>query len=288
MVFYIWEALLLGSLDTIDFQGYGLTETCATACVPDGHDLSTGRVGPPLQQVHIHALNVFTLISLPQISLRLVDWEEGGYLVSDPHGPRGEVVIGGGQVLNLGLHCIFSILTLHIFQQVAAGYYNMPEKTREDFFTEHGTRWFRTGDIGQMMPDGTIKIVDRKKDLVKMQGGEYVSLGKVESLMKLHPAVENICVFGDSKRSNPVALVVPGEVWLQKALARMGKDNMSRAEACLDPAVVADVLEKLKKHAATQKLQRFEIPDSIFLVAEPWTPESGESFFALLIENALS
>ena len=155
----------------------------------------------------------------------------------------------------------------------------MPEKTREDFFTEHGTRWFRTGDIGQMMPDGTIKIVDRKKDLVKMQGGEYVSLGKVESLMKLHPAVENICVFGDSKRSNPVALVVPGEVWLQKALARMGKDNMSRAEACLDPAVVADVLEKLKKHAATQKLQRFEIPDSIFLVAEPWTPESGESFF---------
>ena len=151
----------------------------------------------------------------------------------------------------------------------------MPEKTREEFFTDQGTRWFRTGDIGQMMPDGTIKIVDRKKDLVKMQGGEYVSLGKVESLMKLHPAVENICVFGDSKRSNPVALVVPGEIWMQKALARLGKDNMSRAEACLDPQVVADVLGQLKKHAAAQKLQRFEIPDSIFLVAEPWTPESG-------------
>ena len=36
------------------------------------------------------------------------------------------------------------------------------------------------GDIGQMMPDGTIRIVDRKKDLVKLQGGEYVSLGKVQ------------------------------------------------------------------------------------------------------------
>lgn len=220
-------------------QGYGLTETCATACVPDGYDLSTGRVGPPLQQ----------------ISLRLVDWEEGGYLVSDPRGPRGEVIIGGGQV--------------------AAGYYNMPEKTREEFFTENGTRWFRTGDIGQMMPDGTIKIVDRKKDLVKMQGGEYVSLGKVESLMKLHPAVENICVFGDSMRSNPVALVVPGEAWMQKSLVRLGKDHMSRAEACLDPEVVADVLDKLKKHAVAQKLRRFEIPDGIFLVAEPWTPDSG-------------
>ena len=69
-----------------------------------------------------------------------------------------------------------------VLQQVAAGYYNMPEKTKEEFFTENGIRWFRTGDIGQMMQDGTIKIVDRKKDLVKMQGGEYVSLGKVESL----------------------------------------------------------------------------------------------------------
>jgi len=220
-------------------QGYGLTETCATACIPDGHDLSTGRVGPPLQQV----------------SLRLVDWVEGGYLVSDPRGPRGEILIGGGQV--------------------AAGYYNMPEKTREEFFTENGTRWFRTGDIGQMMADGTIKIVDRVKDLVKMQGGEYVSLGKVESLMKLHPAVENICVFGDSMRSAPVALVVPGEVWLQKALVKLSKDNMSRAEACLDPEVVAHVLNILTKHAVVQKLQKFEIPDGIFLVAEPWTPESG-------------
>ena len=176
-----------------------------------------------------------------------------------------------------------------VLQQVAAGYYNMPEKTKEEFFTENGIRWFRTGDIGQMMQDGTIKIVDRKKDLVKMQGGEYVSLGKVESLLKIHPAVENICVFGDSTRSNPVALVVPGEVWMQKALVRLGKDNMSRAEACLDPEVVADVLEKLEKHAATQKLQRFEIPDKIFLVAEPWTPESGDQpipLLSILVKNA--
>ena len=74
----------------------------------------------------------------------------------------------------------------------------MPEKTKEEFFTENGIRWLRKGDIGQMMQDGTIKIVDRKKDLVKMQGGEYVSLGKVEAQLKTHPLVENICVYGDS------------------------------------------------------------------------------------------
>jgi len=38
---------------------------------------------------------------------------------------------------------------------------------------------FRTGDIGQLCEDGTLRIIDRKKDLVKLQGGEYVSLGKV-------------------------------------------------------------------------------------------------------------
>ena len=43
--------------------------------------------------------------------------------------------------------------------------------------------FFRTGDIGQLMPKtGTIKIVDRRKDLVKLQMGEYVSLSKVSIL----------------------------------------------------------------------------------------------------------
>ena len=50
------------------------------------------------------------------------------------------------------------------------------------------------GDIGHALPDGTFKIIDRKKDLVKLQMGEYVSLGKVESVLKIHIVVDNICV----------------------------------------------------------------------------------------------
>ena len=40
-------------------------------------------------------------------------------------------------------------------------------------------RWFYTGDIGRFHPDGCLEIIDRKKDIVKLQHGEYISLGKV-------------------------------------------------------------------------------------------------------------
>ena len=45
-----------------------------------------------------------------------------------------------------------------------------------------------------MEETGSIRIIDRKKDLVKLQYGEYVSLGKVESVLKTCPLVDNICV----------------------------------------------------------------------------------------------
>ena len=79
-----------------------------------------------------------------------------------------------------------------------SGYFKNDQLTAENFFTEGGKRWFRTGDVGELFEDGTLRIIDRKKDLVKLQLGEYVSLGKVESQLKTHPLVENICVYGDS------------------------------------------------------------------------------------------
>ena len=46
-------------------------------------------------------------------------------------------------------------------------YYEAPDKTAEEFYDEGGRRWFMSGDIGQMEADGTLKIIDRKKDLVR-------------------------------------------------------------------------------------------------------------------------
>ena len=59
-------------------------------------------------------------------------------------------------------------------------------KNKEDFVTIDGIRYFCTGDIGQISPDGVLSIIDRKKDLVKLQMGEYVALSKVRAVHAWH------------------------------------------------------------------------------------------------------
>ena len=53
------------------------------------------------------------------------------------------------------------------------------------------------------------RIIDRKKDLVKLQHGEYVSYGKTESVLKTAPIVENICAYADPSRDHIIAIIIP-------------------------------------------------------------------------------
>lgn len=66
-------------------SGYGLTETTSSATVMDINDRSTGRVGPPSSTSEI----------------KLVNWEEGHYRVTNKPFPQGEIIIGGKIHLNL-------------------------------------------------------------------------------------------------------------------------------------------------------------------------------------------
>lgn len=130
------------------FLAYGATETCSGVYCMDINDLSIGNCGVPFEGV----------------LAKLVDWSEGGYTNNDKPNPRGELVIGGDVITN--------------------GYLEMPEETNEAFkVDENGVRWFYTGDIGEIdNHNGSLKIIDRKKDLAKLANGEYISLGKVSSL----------------------------------------------------------------------------------------------------------
>ena len=137
----------------------------------------------------------------------------------------------------------------------------MPEKTKEDFFTdEEGIRWFKTGDIGQIEADGKLTIIDRKKDLVKLQLGEYISLGKVESILKTCPIVDNCCIYGDALQNYAVALIVPDQVRLTALAERLGVTGLSFEQLCRNKEVTGAVLKELHSHGKRGGLLKFELP----------------------------
>ncbi|KAL3700414.1 hypothetical protein R1sor_018436 [Riccia sorocarpa] len=231
-------------------QGYGLTETCAAATFSEWTDPSVGRVGPPI----------------PSTYIKLIDWDEGGYRTSDTPMPRGEIVLGGP--------C------------VTLGYFKNQAKTDEVYkVDERGIRWFYTGDIGRFHPDGCLEIIDRKKDIVKLQHGEYVSLGKVESVMMGSHYLDNCMVHADPFHAYAVAIIVPNQPSLESWAKQAGITFDTYEDLCGKKEAEQEVLSDIGKVCKKGKLEKFEIPAKVKLLSEPWTPETGLVTAALKIKR---
>ncbi|OWF44421.1 long-chain-fatty-acid--CoA ligase 4-like [Mizuhopecten yessoensis] len=220
-------------------QGYGLTETCGAGTITEVGDLSTGKVGAPLFCGEV----------------RLRDWPEGKYTDQDKPHPRGEILMGGGNIVQ--------------------GYHKMEEKTLEDFTEIEGIRYFCTGDIGQFEEDGCLRIIDRKKDLVKLQAGEYVALSQVETSLKMSPLVEQICVVGDSRHSCTVSLVVPNQKNLKCLAKEMKIEEEDVDKLCRNEKLSKEFLKKLNEYGVKAGVEKYCLPQAITLVPEPWMPDSG-------------
>ncbi|CAL4119140.1 unnamed protein product [Meganyctiphanes norvegica] len=115
---------------------------------------------------------------------------------------------------------------------------------------------------------------DRKKDLVKLQFGEYVSLGKVESELKACPLVDNICVYADPTKDNCVAIVSPVQQNLEELASSLGKTDLRLEKLCLDDDISKAVLKMLINVGKKARLEKFEFPSRVHLTSERWTPES--------------
>jgi len=230
-------------------QGYGLTETMAGTCITTEFDNSTSCVGPPQECACI----------------KLRDWEEGNYRNSDMDDPdvkmrRGEVLVGG--------------------PMVCAGYFENPampdadvsQKNKEEFVVIDGIRYFCTGDIGQFTPSGNLMIIDRKKDLVKLQQGEYVALSKVENALKACKYTALPMCYAKSTMSYCIALICPNEAGLRKIPG--APEGASLTDLCTNQAVIAEVTKEAQAVCKAAKLQKFEIPTKIVLIDDLWTPDN--------------
>jgi long-chain acyl-CoA synthetase len=96
---------------------------------------------------------------------------------------------------------------------VFSGYFMRDDKTKE-CFDEQG--WFRTGDVAQIYPNGTIKIIDRSKNIFKLSQGEYIAPEKLENIFVLSPFIEQSFVYGDSFKNCCVAIVYPDQKAVEK------------------------------------------------------------------------
>ena len=147
-------------------ERYGMSETGMNTSNPLEGERIAGTVGPPL----------------PGVAVRVAD-AEGRPLAA------GEV--GGIEVKG---------------PNVFAGYWRMPDKTREEF-TADG--YFRTGDVGELLPNGYLRIVGRAKDLI-ITGGLNVYPKEIEERIDALPGVAESAVIGvpDADFGEAVAAIV--------------------------------------------------------------------------------
>lgn len=217
-------------------NGYGMTESCGMCCIMTPENFSFGSVGGPV----------------PCCEIKLVDVPEANYLSTNEK-PQGEIWVRGSPVTK--------------------GYFKQDRLTNETI-TEDG--WLRTGDVGEWNSDGSLSVIDRIKNLVKLSHGEYIALEKLESVYKTALGVSNICVYGDSLSPRPVAIVMPTKSGLEQLAAHVQLDIHQSFEAlCDNEAIKKAFLLELQDKAKQAGLKPAETLHDVYLTHEEWSSENG-------------
>lgn len=180
------------------------------------------------------------------VTVKLVDVQEAGYFAKNG---QGEVLVKGT--------C------------VAPEYYENEQETKSAF--EDG--WFKTGDIGEWTPNGALRLIDRKKNLVKTAHGEYIALEKLESIYRGCPYVSNICVYADADHVKPVAIIVPMEKPIEDLCKTLKVDHHD--DVAKDPKILNTVLKSLLDTGRQSELKPVEMLGGLVISEHDWTPQNG-------------
>ena len=248
--FYLFPNFLSPLLVLFSSKGYGQTEGAAAATIANPGDVrSVGHVGGPT----------------PTTEICLYDVPEMGYLHTDtihdtvqkiPCMGRGEICIRGPNVF--------------------PGYYKDFENQNTMEMIDH-ENWLHSGDIGLWRLDGTLQIIDRKKNLFKLAQGEYVAPEKIENILVRSKYVAQSFVYGDSYQSYLVAIIVPDEEvvkeWYHKNDTK-NKQSISLHTSCEDLNLRSVIFQDILQCSKDGMLNGFETVRSIYLSSEPFTIEN--------------
>ncbi|KAG0050251.1 hypothetical protein BGZ83_004993 [Gryganskiella cystojenkinii] len=225
-------------------EAYGQTEGSGVGTATLRGEMEAGHVGPPSASTE----------------MKLVDVPELNYFATDKPYPRGEICVRGPNVI--------------------PGYLKDEKKTRETI-DEEG--WLHSGDIGLIKENGTLTVIDRVKNILKLSIGEYVAVEKIEYLISSkNPIALQLMVYGDSKENCLVCILVPDPdsfiPFAKKVLGDVAPplalgDATAFQKICRDPKIRRAVLKDLTQAGVEAGLKSFEIPKAILIEPEPFTVE---------------
>ncbi|MDP2424668.1 MAG: long-chain fatty acid--CoA ligase [Bacteroidales bacterium] len=153
---------------------------------------------------------------------------------------------------------------------IMLGYYKDPEQTAE-VIDEEG--WFHTGDIGQIEDGKFLKITDRKKEIFKISNGKYIAPQQIENKLKESFYIQQTMVVGENQKFAS-ALIIPNFSALSEWAKKHKVHFQSHAEMIKMPQVIKHFEAEIKQ--LNKKLNENEQIKKIILLADEWTPTSGE------------
>ncbi|KAM4836659.1 long-chain-fatty-acid--CoA ligase 1 isoform 1-T1 [Thomomys bottae] len=185
---------------------------------------------------------------MPCSIIKLVDVEEMNYMAAKG---EGEICVKGPNVFK--------------------GYLKDPGKTAEALDKDG---WLHTGDIGKWLPNGTLKIIDRKKHIFKLAQGEYIAPEKIENIYMRSEPVAQVFVHGESLQAFLVAIVVPDVEVLSSWARKKGYEGSFEA-LCRNKDVKKAILEDLVRLGKESGLKPFEQVKGIALHTELFSVDNG-------------
>ena len=188
-------------------------------------------------------------LPMPETDFRIVDPETG---VALGWRERGKVLVRGPQVM--------------------AGYLGKPDATAKVLDADG---WFDTGDLGMLLPDGSVALTGRAKDTIVLSSGENIEPGPLEEALVASPLIEQVMLVGQDERQLG-ALVVPCVESLRDWAATQGLTlNPERLLPSDDPALAKLLMRECNRLLKQRVGSRGDERLAGVALVEPFSIENG-------------